>query len=75
MFGRHVPPRFDGPTEFIICAQQAFAHFHPNGPWASIIAKPGRFHVIPGNHSEFFYSHLNEVLRLVQFALDSAFAA
>jgi thioesterase domain-containing protein len=72
-FCRYVPPLFDGRTEFIISADRAFGHFHPEGPWKNIVAKPGRFHVIPGNHDEFFYVHLNEVIRLVQFALDSAF--
>src|SRR5579872_2966861 len=72
-FGRYVPPPFDGPTEFIISDERAFSHFHPQGPWKSIVTRPGRFHVIPGRHSEFFYSNLDEILRLVQFALDSAF--
>ena len=75
MFCRYVPPAFDGPTEFIISAERAFAHFHPEGPWKAIVSKPGRFHVIPGNHVDFFDSHLSDVLRLVQFALDSAFHA
>jgi len=75
MFCRYVPPPFDGPTEFIISAERAFGHFHPEGPWKNIVAKPGRFHVIPGNHNEFFMDHFGEVLRLVQFALDSGFHA
>jgi thioesterase domain-containing protein len=74
-FCHHVPPPFDGPTEFIISAERAFGHFHPEGPWKDIVAKPGRIHVIPGNHDDFFYVHLNDVLRLVQFALNSAFDA
>jgi thioesterase domain-containing protein len=74
-FCRYVPPPFDGATEFIISAERALGHFHPEGPWKNIVAKPGRIHVIPGTHVEFFHNHLDEVLRLVQFALDSAFRA
>lgn len=73
MFGRYIPPPFHGPTEFIISAARAFSHFHPEGPWKKVVATPGRVHVIPGSHEEFFYKHLDEVVRLVQFALDSAF--
>ncbi len=72
MLGRYVPPRFDGRTEFIICAERAFGHFHPEGPWRNIVPKPGRFHVVPGNHDELLLERLAEVLRLVQFALDAA---
>jgi len=74
-FCHYVPPPFVGPTEFIISADRAFGHFHPEGPWKTIVPKPGRFHVIPGTHDEFFYVHLNEVLRLIQFSLDAAFRA
>jgi len=73
MFCRHVPSPFDGPTEFIISEERAFGHFHPEAPWRRIVARPGRIHVFPGKHSEFFYSHLDNVLALIQFALDSAF--
>jgi len=73
MLGRYVPPRFDGRTEFIICAARAFGHFHPESHWVSIVPRPGRVHVIPGNHDELYLNHLDEVLRLMQFALDSAF--
>jgi thioesterase domain-containing protein len=73
MFGRYMAPPFDGPTEFIISAQGALAHFHPEGPWKKVVPKPGRVHVIPGNHEDFFDSRLDDVLRLIGFALDSAF--
>ncbi len=72
MFYRHVPPVFDGPTEFIISAERAFAHFHPEGPWKSVVPSPGRFHVIPGDHDDFFFKHLDAVIRLVRFSLNSA---
>jgi len=75
IFGRYVPPPFEGPTEFIISADRAFGHFHPEGPWKKIVAKPGRFHVVPCGHNELFYDHLDQVLRLTEFALDSAFEA
>src|SRR5262249_33350040 len=71
MFYRYVPPAFEGPTEFIISAERAFAHFHPKGPWKSVVPKPGRFHVIPGSHDEFFFTHLDAVNQLVLFSLDS----
>lgn len=72
MLYRYVPPVFEGPTEFIISAERAFAHFHPEGPWKSVVPKPGRFHVIPGNHDDFFFTHLDVVMRLIRFSLDSA---
>ena len=72
-FCRYVPPRFDGPTEFIISAERAIAHFHPEGPWKHIVPGRSRYHVMPGGHHEIFRDHLDETLRLVRFALDSAF--
>ncbi|MGH7123140.1 MAG: thioesterase domain-containing protein [Stellaceae bacterium] len=75
LFCRYVPPRFDGPTEFIVSAERALAHLHPQGPWQHIVPTPGRMHVIPGNHNDFFYKHLDEVLRMVRFALDAPFKA
>jgi thioesterase domain-containing protein len=73
MFSRYVPPPFDGPTEFIISSERGFGFFHPKGPWTVIVPKPGRFHVLPGIHYEFFRKNLAVMLRLVQFALDLAF--
>jgi thioesterase domain-containing protein len=75
LFGRYMPLPFDGPTEFVISSSRALSHFHPEGQWKKVVAKPGRVHVVPGNHEEFFDAHLDEVLRLVAFALDSAFRA
>lgn len=72
---RHAWPPFDGPTEFIISAERAQAHFHPQSPWRNVVAKPGRIHVIPGRHDDIYADRLDEVLRLVEFALDSAFDA
>ncbi|MGH7123595.1 MAG: alpha/beta fold hydrolase, partial [Stellaceae bacterium] len=72
MFYRYVPPVFEGPTEFIISAERAFSHFHPEGPWKSVVPSPGRFHVIPGNHDDFFFTHLDPVLRLIRFSVDQA---
>jgi thioesterase domain-containing protein len=72
---RHAWPPFDGPTEFIISAERAEAHFHPQSPWRNVVAQPGRIHVIPGHHDDIYKGRLDEVLRLVQFALDSAFDA
>jgi thioesterase domain-containing protein len=72
-FYRYVPPPYDGPTEFIISAGRARGHLRPEGPWKNIVARPGRFHIIPGRHYEFFFDHLDEVLRLVGSALDRAF--
>src|SRR5258708_35242065 len=48
MFSRYVPPRFEGRTECIVSAERALGHFHPDGPWKHIVARPGRVHVIPG---------------------------
>jgi pimeloyl-ACP methyl ester carboxylesterase len=73
MFGRYVPPRFDGPTDLIICADHGFGHFHPEGPWSGILTKRGRVYAVPGSHREFFDNHLSEVLRLMQFALGLSF--
>jgi len=75
MFSRYVPPRFDGVTECIVSAERAAGHFHPEGLWKHIVARPGRVHVIPGNHVELFYKYLDEVLRLVRFALEAPFHA
>jgi thioesterase domain-containing protein len=72
-FYRYVPPPYGGPTEFIISAERARGHFHPEGPWKTIVARPGRFHVIPGRHYEFFFDHLDDVLGTVRSALDRAF--
>ncbi len=73
MFCRYVPPRFEGATELIVSAERAFGHLHPQGPWQQIVPMPGRMHVIPGKHFELFTKHLDQVLRLVRFALDSPF--
>lgn len=70
---RYISRPFDGPTEFIISHESAFGYFHPNGPWKDALTRPGRFHVIPGRHSELFYDRLDETLDLIQFAVDSAF--
>src|SRR5262249_22679994 len=65
MLYRYVSPVFEGPTEFIISAERAFAHFHPESPWRSVVPKPGRFHVIPGSHDDFFFVHTDAVMRLI----------
>ena len=75
MFRPHIWSPFDGPTEFIISAERALSHFHPESPWRSVVAKPGRIHVIPGSHLDLYAHRLNEALRLVGFALDSALDA
>ncbi len=74
MFGRYMPPPFSGATELIISADRALAHFHPEAPWKKVVANP-RVHVVPGNHEDLFYSHLEEVFRLLGHALDLAFHA
>lgn len=75
MFRPHIWAPFDGPTEFIVSGERAFSHFHPQSPWRSVVAKPGRVHVIPGGHLDLYAHRLNEALRLVGFALDSALDA
>lgn len=69
-FYRYVPPRYDGPTEFIISADRAFGHFHPMSPWRKIVARPGRFYVVPGKHEELFLNRLDDVSRLLRFAVN-----
>jgi thioesterase domain-containing protein len=72
MLYRYTPPVFEGPTEFIISSERAFAHFHPESPWRSVVPKPGRYHVIPGSHDDFFFVHLEPVLGLIRFGLSRA---
>ena len=72
-FYRYVPPPYEGPTEFIVSTERSRSHSHPQGPWKHIVPRPGRFHIIPGGHNEFFLEHLGRVLRLVRSALDRAF--
>lgn len=71
-FCQYVPPRFEGPTEFIISAERAIAHFHPDSPWKDIVAQPGPVHVLPGRHQDLYREHLDHTLGLVRFALDAA---
>lgn len=69
----YVPPRFDGATALIVSMDQAFRYLQPEGPWLKLVPTPGRMHAVCGNHIDFFYKHLDEVLRLLRFELDSPF--
>lgn len=68
-FYRYVPPSYDGPTAFIISADRAFGHFHPMGPWQKIAPRPSCFYVVPGAHDELFFNRLDDVCRLLRFAM------
>lgn len=72
MFFRFAPPVFEGTSEFIVSAERAVGHFHPQGPWKAVVPKPGRFHIIPGSHDDIFLRHMDPVMRLVQFSLDTS---
>ena len=75
VFRRYVCPPFAGPTEFIVSAERAHSHFHPQSPWRSVVAKPRHVHVIAGSHLDIYGDRLTEVLRLVGSVLDSALDA
>ena len=70
---RHAPPRFEGETVLIASVERAFGYLYPQGPWQKIVPTPGSMHLIRGNHVDFFYQHLDEVLRLLRFVLDTPF--
>jgi thioesterase domain-containing protein len=72
-FTRYVPQRFQGSTEFIVSADRALGHLHPQGPWQQIVPTPSRVHVVRGTHLDFYFKHLAEVLQLLRFALESPF--
>ncbi len=72
-FYQYVPPVFDGPTEFIICAQRALGHFYPESRWRQITGGTCKVHVLPGEHYDLFRGQFAEMTRLMKFALDGAF--
>jgi thioesterase domain-containing protein len=70
---RYVPPRFERATVLIASVERAFGYLHPQSPWQKIVPNPGRMHLIGGSHADLLYQHLDEVLRILRFVLDSLF--
>jgi thioesterase domain-containing protein len=70
---RYVPPRFERATVLIASVERAFGYLHPQSPWQKVVPNPGRMHLIGGSHIDLLYQHLDEVLRILRFVLDSPF--
>src|SRR5260370_4412476 len=64
-FAKHAPNPFAGASQLILAAPRAFAFFHPNMPWPTLLPALRTCYVLPWDHMEMFPAVLQTVARLI----------